>query len=77
MMNKEAFICPYCKQSEGFRSEQPMRGIQNSWFDEFGEEVDGDVNYTTLYKEKFYCLGCGRGITKAVNKYLGKDEDDE
>lgn len=36
--------------------------------------------YTTIYKEKFYCLSCDRGITKAVNKYLGylgKGEDDE
>ena len=76
-MNKEAFICPYCKEETGFRSEQPMRGTQNTWFDEFGKEVDGDMMYTTTYKEKFYCLSCDRGITKAVNKYLGKGEDDE
>ena len=54
MKDKEAFVCPYCKQSEEFRSEQSMRGIQNLWFDEFGEEVDGDMEYTTVYKEKFY-----------------------
>lgn len=77
MKNKEAFICPYCKQKKGFRSEQPVRGIQDLKFDEFGEEVDGNMEYTTIYKEKFYCSSCDRGITKAVNKYLGKGEDDE
>lgn len=76
MKDKEAFVCPYCKQSEEFRSEQSMRGIQNLWFDEFGEEVDGDMEYTTVYKEKFYCSSCDRGITKAVNKYLGRDKDE-
>lgn len=30
-MNKEAFICPYCKEETGFRSEQPMRGTQNKY----------------------------------------------
>lgn len=46
-MNKEAFICPYCKEETGFRSEQPVRGIQDLKFDEFGKEVDGNMEYTT------------------------------
>lgn len=29
-----------------------------------------------IYKEKFYCLSCDRGITKAVNKYLGRDKNE-
>lgn len=53
-----------------------MRGIQNLWFNEFGEEVDGNMEYTTIYKEKFYCSSCDRGITKAVNKYLGRDKNE-
>ena len=51
MKDKEAFICPYCKEETGFRSELPMRGTQNTWFDEFGEEVDGDMSDTLILKE--------------------------
>lgn len=77
MSDKKLFICPYCKQSEGFRSEKPIRGIDVLYFDEFGKGIDGEIIYTTQYKEKFYCLNCERGITKAVQRYLGIDEEDE
>ena len=76
MKDKEAFICPYCKQSEGFRCETPVRGKDVLYFDEFGEGIDGDMSYTTQYKEKYYCSNCNRGITKAVNKYLGRDKNE-
>lgn len=74
-IKKQPFICPYCKQSDGFRSETPVRGIENLWFDEFGEGIDGEMSYTTQYKEKFYCSNCNRGITKAVKKYLCIEDD--
>lgn len=51
-IKKQPFICPYCKQSEGFRSEKPVRGKDVLYFDEFGESIDGDMLYTTQYKEK-------------------------
>lgn len=83
-IKKQPFICPYCKQSEGFRSEKPVRGkdvlyfVRGKdvlYFDEFGESIDGDMLYTTQYKEKFYCSNCDRGITKAVKKYLCIEDD--
>ena len=69
-MDKLPFVCPYCKQSDGFRVETPIRAIEILYFDEFGASIDGDINYTTQYKEKFYCSNCNRGITSAVKKYL-------
>lgn len=74
-IKKQPFICPYCKQSEGFRSEKPVRGKDVLYFDEFGESIDGDMLYTTQYKEKFYCSNCNRSITKAVKKYLCIEDD--
>jgi hypothetical protein len=74
-IKKQPFICPYCKQSEGFRSEKPVRGKDVLFFDEFGESIDGDMSYTAQYKEKFYCSNCNRGITKAVKKYLCIEDD--
>ena len=70
MKNKEPFICPYCKETDGFRSEMPVRGKSIVYFDEFGDGIDGEMTYTGKYKEKLYCSNCNRGITKAVQKYL-------
>lgn len=74
MINEEAFVCPYCKKSEGFMSVQSVRGTQMILFNNFGEEIDGDMQYSHMYKEKFYCESCGKGITKAVKRYLGGQE---
>lgn len=72
---KQPFICPYCKEEDGFRSEKPVRGKSILFFDEFGDGIDGEMSYTTQYKEKFYCSNCNRGITKAVKKYLCIEDD--
>lgn len=73
-IKKQPFICPYCKE-DGFRSEEPVRGKSILFFDEFGDGIDGEMSYTTQYKEKFYCSNCNRGITKAVKKYLCIEDD--
>ena len=31
-IEKQPFICPYCKQSDGFRSETPIRGREVLFF---------------------------------------------
>lgn len=74
-IKKQPFICPYCKEEGGFRSEKPVRGKSILFFDEFGDGIDGEMSYTTQYKEKFYCSNCNRGITKAVKKYLCIEDD--
>lgn len=74
-IKKQPFICPYCKEEDGFRSEKPVRGKSIIFFDEFGDGIDGEMSYTTQYKEKFYCSNCNRGITKAVKKYLCIEDD--
>lgn len=74
-IKKQPFICPYCKKEDGFRSEKPVRGKSILFFDEFGDGIDGEMSYTTQYKEKFYCSNCNRGITKAVKKYLCIEDD--
>lgn len=74
-IEKQPFICPYCKEEYGFRSEKPVRGKSILFFDEFGDGIDGEMSYTTQYKEKFYCSNCNRDITKAVKKYLCIEDD--
>lgn len=74
-IKKQPFICPYCKEEDGFRSEKPVRGKSILFFDEFGDGIDGEMSYTSQYKEKFYCSNCNRGITKAVKKYLCIEDD--
>lgn len=69
-MDKLPFVCPYCNQSDGFRSEMPVRGKSIVYFDEFGDGIDGDIKYITQYKEKFYCSNCNKDITSTVKKYL-------
>ena len=40
-IEKQPFICPYCKQSDGFRSETPIRGREVLFFDEFEITIQG------------------------------------
>lgn len=52
-----------------------MNELQIFTNQEFGDGIDGEMSYTTQYKEKFYCSNCNRGITKAVKKYLCIEDD--
>lgn len=76
-IEKQPFICPYCKQETGFQEETPIRGRYNQEFDEKGNIVFGEYVVSTEYTASYTCCNCGRGITKAVQKYLSIYEEEK
>jgi len=77
MSDKKPFICPRCKEISGFDECAPTRGWQNLYYDEFGENIGGDNEVSHYYKSRYTCRSCGKTITKAVQRYLGIDEENE
>lgn len=69
---KENFICPYCKNTTGWREVTPIHGHYAVHYDEKGKFETGAYADSMHYYDKsttYECVHCNRNIKGAVLRY--------